>query len=73
VKFATFATWTELVEFAKAGSGALYYHAPLDASPRMVAVYRYYANGKLRINPYSGDASHFTADAGHLDRFRKRV
>lgn len=65
-----FASWDEVVEHVS-GGGAVLYHAPLDASPRAVRVRHVFKNGKLRIDPLSRDADCFTADAGHLSRFRR--
>jgi hypothetical protein len=62
----TFGCWSGLLQAVKDGA-ILYYHAPLDVSPRRVSIVRAFKNGKLRI--LAGDAV-FTADPGHLDRFR---
>jgi hypothetical protein len=70
--FATFSTWDEVLAAARRGE-QLWYQAPLDRSPRYVAVVKVFKNGKLRIDPLSRDADNFNADAGHLLRFRKRA
>lgn len=62
----TFQTWAAVVAAATRGD-RLWYHAPLDLRPRMITVIKIFKNGKLRIN---GGECTFTADAGHLDRFR---
>lgn len=70
--FTTFSTWDEVLDAARRGD-MLYYQAPLDRSPHYVAINKVYKNGTLRIDPLSRDADKFTADAGHLLRFRKRT
>jgi hypothetical protein len=70
--FTTFSTWDEVLDAARRGD-MLYYQAPLDRAPRYVAINKVYKNGTLRIDPLSRDADKFTADAGHLLRFRKRT
>jgi hypothetical protein len=50
----------------------LWYHAPMDLRPQSIAVDRVFKNGKIRIDPLSNQADKFTADAGHLNRFRRR-
>lgn len=64
-----FKTWDEVLSFAARG-GRLFYHAPLDVYPVEVRVAKIYKNRKMRIDPPSSDADAFTADEGHLDRFR---
>jgi hypothetical protein len=51
-------------------SGRVYYHAPMDCQPRAVTVLKQFKNGKLRIE---APGLTFTADAGHLDRFKRLV
>ena len=62
----TFACWYGLLSYLEDHT-IVHYQAPLDYSPVPVVVVRKFKNGKLRIR-----APHltFTADAGHLDRFR---
>lgn len=72
MQFASFDTWTAVLEHTAAGQ-TLFYHAPLDREPRLVRVRRTFKNGKLRIDPCSSDADHFTADPAHLSRFRRAV
>jgi hypothetical protein len=67
-----FSTWNEVLSAAAAGE-QLWYHAPLDRSPKYVQVVKVFKNGSIRIDPLSRDADKFTADAGHLSRFRYRV
>lgn len=67
----TFSSWSDVVAAARLGA-PLWYHAPLDIAPRRIAVVRVFKNGKIRIDPMSAVADKFTADAGHLDRFRAR-
>lgn len=43
----------------------IYYHAPLDRHPVVVAVRRVFKNGKIRV---AGPGLTFTIDKGHLDR-----
>jgi hypothetical protein len=64
-----FHTWEQLVDHIKAGY-LLWYQAPLDYYPAQVsAVVR--KDGKVRVMPIYADADPFTADRGHLDRFRR--
>lgn len=65
-KFMPFETWSDVLESAHNGR-SLYYHAPLDHLPAFVFVVRVFKNGKLRLR--AGGVT-FTADAGHLSRFR---
>jgi hypothetical protein len=67
----SFDTWESVLEHAREGK-PLWYHAPLDARPVAILVVKVYLNGKIRIDPLSNQADNFTADAGHLNRFRKR-
>ena len=69
--FTSFASWSDVLAAAKAGE-QLWYHAPLDLSPYSVMILRVFKNGKIRLSSWSRGASSFTADAGHLSRFRKR-
>lgn len=50
----------------------LAYQAPMDLHPTSIIVVKLYKNGKLRVQPLSNQAYPFTADSGHLDRFRYR-
>lgn len=68
--YEAFATWDELLDHVHA-QRHVFYLAPMDSAPRSVLVERMYKNGKVRINPLSNQADKFTADAGHLDRFRR--
>lgn len=69
MRFSTFKTWDEVLAAARSGV-RLWYHAPLDLTPRSILVLRIFKNGKIRIDPLSSGADNFTADAGHLSRFR---
>ena len=65
----TFATWADLLDAVGAGY-PLYYQAPMDYRAAQVsAVLR--KDGKLRVTPTYTDADPFTADQGHLGRFRR--
>lgn len=68
---ATFESWTDVLKAARDGVW-LWYHAPLDLRACSVRVVRVYKNGKLRIDPGCG-ADSFTADVGHLSRFRRNA
>ncbi len=67
-----FATWDDLLRHVQAG-GQVRYQAPMDYSAddsgRYVHV-KILANHKVRVDPLSRDADKFTADKGHLNRFR---
>ncbi len=69
MQFKSFATWADVVTAAYQ-SVVLWYHAPLDTRPVRVRVVKIFKNGKIRIDPMSRDADNFTADEGHLARFR---
>ncbi len=64
-----FKSWDDVLSFAARG-GRLFYQAPLDVHPVAVTVAKVFKNKKIRIVPPSMDADAFTADEGHLDRFR---
>jgi len=72
VSFTTFATWDAVLDAARRGD-ILWYQAPMDLHPHYISVTKIYKNGKLRIDPLSNQADNFTADAGHLSRFRKKA
>lgn len=71
-QFIPFATWGDVLDAARRGED-LWYRAPLDRQPASVRVVKVFKNGGIRIDPMSRDADNFTADEGHLDRFRKRA
>jgi hypothetical protein len=74
MKFESFASWPDLLAHIESGavrSEGLWYHAPLDVLPYSVRV-ELRARGKVRVFPWSS-ADPFTADEGHLSRFRRRV
>lgn len=68
----SFDTWTDVLAAAARGD-RLWYQAPLDRNPRSILVAKIYKNGSLRIDPLSNQADKFTADAGHLTRFRRKA
>ena len=68
----TFDTWAGVLEAARSGA-RLYCQAPFDRSPRAIHVVKVFKNGSIRIDPLSNQADKFTADRGHLDRFRCRL
>jgi len=70
--FESFITWADVLAAAERGD-RLWYQAPLDRYPHSILVDKIYKNGKLRIDPLSNQVSKFTADAGHLSRFRRKV
>ncbi len=66
----SFKSWTEVLTHAEEHKRDLYYHAPMDVSPRLI---NYVKTGdRIRVQPLTSDASPFWADAKHVDRFRKR-
>ena len=67
-EFNTFVTWSGVLGHVRAG-GAIYYQAPLDFRPVLVRCHAF-KNGKIRVYPPTRDADPFTADSGHLDRFK---
>ena len=71
VMMKTFAAWSDVLTAARNGAW-LWYHAPMDLRAQSVRIVRVYKNGKIRIDPGCG-ADLFTADEGHLSRFRTRA
>jgi hypothetical protein len=69
--FESFATWQDVLDAARAGVW-LHYHAPMDLRPSSVRVVKVFKNGKIRIDPGTSGADPFTADSGHLARFRRQ-
>jgi hypothetical protein len=67
---APFGSWAALLTYLDAHSNIVFYHAPLDLHPVIVVVTKRFKNGKLRVR--SGSLA-FTADGGHLDRFRGKA
>lgn len=67
-----FETWEAVLAHVAAGL-PVWYHAPLDYRPSRLFFLRVMRGAKIRIAPSGKWHSHFsfTADAGHLDRFRK--
>lgn len=74
--FIRFDAWEQVLEAARKGE-PLWYRAPMDEAQaypaKSVQVVRVYKNGKLRVRPLANQADPFTADAGHLLRFRRRI
>jgi hypothetical protein len=68
----SFSTWSDVIDAARRGD-RLWYQAPLDRSPHSILVVKVFKNDRIRIDPLSNEADKFTADAGHLSRFRKKV
>lgn len=65
-----FTTWAQLIDHVRADY-PLYYHAPMDVRASQVTA-DVRRDGKLRVTPHwSHGADPFTADVGHLDRFRR--
>ena len=67
-----FASWAEVLAFIERG-GWLWYHAPMDLRPCSVRVVKVYKNGKIRIDPGAAGVDPFTADEGHLSRFKRQA
>lgn len=67
--YEAFTSWAQL--FAHIGGGyPLWYQAPMDDRPVQVSAVRW-KDGKVRVYPIYTEADPFTADAGHLERFRR--
>ncbi len=64
-----FKSWDDLLSFIGRG-GRVFYHAPMDRYPVEVTIARVFKNRKIRVVPPTLDAGAFTADEGHLGRFR---
>jgi len=69
--FLEFDSWSDVLAAARRGD-RLWYWAPMDRSPRSILVVKVFKNGGIRIDPMSNQADNFTADKGHLDRFRRK-
>jgi hypothetical protein len=72
-KLVAFCDWASLLAYVDGPTPDMahrwvWYQAPFDAWPRLVEVRRRFKNGKLRIK--AGPLT-FTADSGHLIRFRR--
>lgn len=76
VTYRTFETWPTLLAHVRACL-PVYYQAPMDPRPVRVRVQflgSRFLTGEykqIRVFPPSHDCDPFTADAGHLDRFRR--
>ena len=74
--FTTYRTWTEVMQAARAGE-TLYYQAPMNTYPsRFTAgkgpwTYEVKPRG-IRLTPPKSAADPFTANADHLERFRRK-
>jgi hypothetical protein len=66
--FESYTSWSDVLGDADRGV-QLHYHAPMDLRPVFVWVIKIFKNGKIRIT--NGIDCTFTADAGHLSRFRR--
>lgn len=72
MKTLMFASWDKLLAHLEI-TECVAYHAPLDISPRHVRA-KAFKNGKVRVWIDGGKRlgiSPFTADSGHLSRFRR--
>ena len=67
-KFSGFPTWADVMRHVRLGL-CVWYQAPLDYKPVLIDA-RLTRGEKVRVRPF-GDADPFTADEGHLDRFRR--
>lgn len=68
--FATFPTWDDVLAHVASGAD-VHYHAPLNHRPVLIKAA---VKGKgVRVTPYASDCDPFTADAGHLERFKRRI
>lgn len=65
--YESFASWAQLLDHV-AGSYPLYYQAPMDHQPVLIAV-KQRQDGCLRVYPPYRGCDPFTADERHLERF----
>lgn len=72
VDFKPFNSWNDVLVAAASGEH-LWYQGPLDHRPHSIYVIKVFKNGSLRIDPLNNQVDKFTADKGHLDRFRRRA
>ena len=64
-----FQSWEQLLDHIQAGY-LLWYQAPMDYWPAQInATVR--KDGQIRVMPIYTNADPFTADSGHLNRFRR--
>jgi len=63
-----FKSWDGVLAHITVGK-RIYYHAPLDVNPRLIQCE--VKGNEVRVAPLSSDCDPFTADSGHLDRFKK--
>lgn len=68
--FESYKSWADVLGDADRGRW-MHYHAPMDLRPVSVRVLKIFKNGKIRIS--NGIDYTFTADEGHLSRFRRMV
>jgi hypothetical protein len=68
--YENFGSWHQLLDHLAAGY-PLYYQAPLDYRPVLVTAVRR-KDGRLRVTAPYTDSDPFTADIGHLPRFRRQ-
>lgn len=66
--YKAFESWADVLTHVQSGQ-TVYYHAPMDLHPS--AVQAVVKGGNIRVFPLSKSADPFTADNGHLDRFRR--
>jgi len=69
--FVSFATWEAVQAHIRAGL-AVYYQAPLDYRPVRIGA-RVLSKHRIRVRPPTRDVDPFTADRGHLERFKMRA
>lgn len=67
----SFWDWAQLIDHVRA-EYPLWYHASTDVQPIMVSA-TVRSDGKLRISSWRDSFDPFTADAKHLDRFRRNA
>ena len=66
--YRTFDSWANLLDAIRA-EYRIAYHAPLDVRPIQVGT-TIRRDGRVRVTPIYANADPFTADEGHLSRFR---
>ncbi len=70
--FEGFSSWADVLTAARRGD-RLWYKPPMDRYPKSIHVIKVFKNGSIRIDPLSNQADKFTANRGHLDRFRRKT
>lgn len=70
MSYVGFHSWQDVLAYVAAGR-PVYYQAPMMARPAFIRAKLTKNRRNVRLYPDPAEADAFTADAGHLDRFRR--